>query len=83
MLPLRKTVLRRCGDPDQSHTVFYVLHLNRWRDFARVLPHITGWMHGGKQQKRYGDLVNDMKVGFCLLSFVALLAVCIPGVDLV
>lgn len=57
----------------------FELRLNQWREFARVLPHITGRMHGGKQQTRYGDLVNYMKVGFCLFSFTALLAVCIPG----
>lgn len=74
---------RRVCDPDRSHTCCrFVLHLNQWREFARVLPHITGRMHGGKQQTRYGDLVNDMKVGFCLFSFIALLAVCIPGVRL-
>lgn len=67
-------VSQRCGDPDQSRTVW------GGQEFARVLPHVTGRMHGGKQQARYGDLVNDMKVDFCLFSFVALLAVCIPGV---
>lgn len=48
--PFAQMVPRRCGDPDHhTHTVC-VLHLDRWPEFARVLPHITGRMHGGKQQ---------------------------------
>lgn len=53
----------------------YALHLNQWREF--VSCHITGRLYGGKHY--YGDLVNEMKAGFCLFSFIALLAVCIPG----
>lgn len=80
VLPLSKWC-RSAAVTLACHTLYMcALHLNRWRDFARVLPHVAGRMHGGKQQKGYGDLVNDMKVGSCFFSSVALLAVCIPGV---
>lgn len=49
------------------------------RNWLVSLPHITGQTHGGKQQTHYGDLVNYMRVGFCLFSFAALLTVCVPG----
>lgn len=41
-------------------------HLNQWRDFAPVLPPPH---HRAKNNRLYGELVNDMDVGFCLFSF--------------
>lgn len=79
VLPLRKWCCCSAVVTLTSHTLWICVTSQPMVRICLCPAHITGQMYGGKQQTHYGDLVNDMKVGFCLFSFIAPLAVCFPG----